>query len=178
MDIFNTNIDGAFRISPRVYKDDRGVFYESFHKKRYHFIKDSFVQDNFSISKKNALRGLHFSHQKKLVGVLYGKVFDVIVDIRPSSLTYKQWEGFILDDEKFEQLYIPQGCAHGFCVLSEKAHLIYKVSDYYDPKREREFRWNDPTIDIHWPIANPILSKRDQTSPFFEDLELECISGL
>ena len=178
MDIYETGIEGAYRICPTVFKDGRGAFYESFHKERYPFVEDDLVQDNCSISIKNTLRGLHFSHQKKLVSVLYGKVFDVIVDIRPSSPTYKRWEGFVLEDEKFEQLYIPKGCAHGFCVLSEKAHLVYKVSEYYDPQKEKEFRWNDPTIGIHWPIENPILSKRDQTSPFFLDLEVECISGL
>lgn len=177
MNIYEVPIEGVKLISPQVFKDGRGAFYESFHKKRYGLF-DDFVQDNCSISIKNTLRGMHFSHQKKLVSVICGKIFDVVVDLRKDSSTYKKWMGFILDDEKFEQLFIPTGCAHGFCVLSEKAHVIYKVSDYYDPKQEREFRWDDPTIGIDWPIKNPTLSKRDQNSPLFLELEQRCLSGL
>jgi dTDP-4-dehydrorhamnose 3,5-epimerase len=172
MRILDTEIEGAKLICPKVFSDTRGRFFECFHQKAYSLLETVFVQDNFSVSQKNTLRGMHFSHQKKLVGVFLGKVFDVIVDLRKNSPTYKKWQGFILDDEKHHQLFIPQGCAHGFYVLSEKAHFFYKVSEYYDPKKEKEFTWNDEEIGIDWPTKNPILSNRDQRSPTLCQLEL------
>lgn len=172
MELLETKIEGVRLSSPKIFNDNRGYFCESFYKKKYSTLDTEFVQDNFSVSQKNTLRGMHFSHQKKLVTVFLGSVFDVVVDLRKSSPTFKKWQGFILDDRKHEQLFIPQGCAHGFCVLSEKAHFFYKVSEYYDPKQERAFLWNDPEIAIDWPISNPILSEKDKNNPFCSNLEL------
>ena len=106
--------------------------------------------------------------QAKLVRAAVGKIYDVAVDIRPNSPTYGQWEAVILDGESHHQLFIPVGFAHGFCVLSEEAHVIYKVSSLYDPATEKGFRWDDPSINIEWPVEHPIVSERDQQAPFFQ----------
>jgi dTDP-4-dehydrorhamnose 3,5-epimerase len=108
--------------------------------------------------------------QAKLMRAAVGKIYDVVVDIRPGSPTFGEWEAVILDDEQHEQLYIPVGFAHGFCVLSEEAHVMYKVSSPYQPAYEKGFRWNDPDVNITWPIESPIVSDRDQNCPFFKDL--------
>lgn len=176
MEIINTDIHGVKLIQPQVFIDERGAFFESFQKKRYEFLETDFVQENCSISKKDVIRGMHFSNQSKLVGTVFGKILDIVVDLRQESPTFKKWLSFILDDENFSQLYIPQGLAHGFCVLSQEARVSYKVSEYYDPKKEQGFRYDDPEINIDWPINTPILSKKDQDSPFFSELEL-CLYG-
>lgn len=163
-------LDGLQLIKPRLYRDERGFFFESYKRSAYAAMDlPDFVQDNVSFSQKNVIRALHFQEepgQAKLVQVLSGKIFDVAVDLRPGSATFGQWEAVELDDEARHQFFIPAGFAHGFCVLSENALVQYKVSTPYDPKTERSIRWNDPQLNIAWPIQNPILSERDQSSPF------------
>src|SRR5687767_7378165 len=153
-------------IEPPIHRDDRGLFLETYQRRRY---IDSgipeFVQDNLSCSRKNVLRGLHFQHPKgqgKLVWVPYGRVFDVAVDIRVGSPTFGRWTGRTLSSEA-HQLYIPQGFAHGFVVLSEEALFEYKCTDYYDGASDRTLLWRDPRIGIEWPVADPILSAKDQS---------------
>jgi dTDP-4-dehydrorhamnose 3,5-epimerase len=166
-------LDGLRLIKPRLFSDERGYFLESYRQPTYADFKiPPFVQENLSFSKKNVIRGLHFQKepgQAKLIQVLRGKLFDVAVDLRPGSATFGEWEAVELDDELRWQFFIPVGFAHGFCVLSEEALVQYKVSALYDPKTENSLRWNDPTLNIAWPIDDPILSKRDQNSPFLRD---------
>ena len=168
MQIFETKIHGIKVIHPKVINDNRGYFFETFQKERYQKllgINYEFVQDNYSRSFKNVLRGLHFQEknaQGKLLRVVQGQVFDVAVDIRENSPTFGQWIGMILSAENNKQLWIPPGFAHGFLVLSDVADFEYKCTNYYDPYSERCLLWNDPTININWPISNPILSDKDR----------------
>jgi dTDP-4-dehydrorhamnose 3,5-epimerase len=169
MNVIKTNIDGVVIIEPKVFGDDRGFFLETFQAERY---KDfagidlPFVQDNHSRSGKNVLRGLHFQKTKpqgKLVRVVRGEVFDVVVDIRKDSLSYGLWAGALLSEENKRQFWVPPGFAHGFVVLSDVADFEYKCTDYYDPTDEGCLMWNDPTVDIEWPEGiEPILSAKDQ----------------
>jgi dTDP-4-dehydrorhamnose 3,5-epimerase len=161
---------GPLLIQPRLYEDERGFFYESFHSARYAAagIDVVFVQDNASFSKKNVIRGLHYQEspgQAKLVSVAKGRIWDVVVDIRPDSPTFKQWIALELSDANHSQLFIPIGFAHGFCILSETAEVHYKVSAHYDPAQERTIRWNDPALAIDWPVRDAILSDRDRQAP-------------
>lgn len=170
-------LEGLKLIKPKVFKDTRGFFLESFQQSSYENIgiKGFFPQDNHSYSTKGCIRGMHFQSypgQAKLIRVAIGKIFDVAVDIRPNSPTYGLWEGVILDDQEHCQLFIPVGFAHGFCVLSEEAHVMYKVSSPYNAKYEKGFRWDDLEINIEWPIQDPIVSERDQIAPFFRELNL------
>ena len=169
--ITKTKLDGVFIIEPKVFQDNRGVFYESYSKRIYQDagIDVDFVQDNHSVSQQGTLRGLHYQQgkgQAKLVRVTAGEVFDVIVDVRKESPTFGQWEGVTLSAQNFKQVYIPVGFAHGFCVLSKRAEFLYKCSEYYAPKDELGVRWNDPDIAVDWPIENPILSEKDKILPF------------
>uniref|UniRef100_A6VTJ2 dTDP-4-dehydrorhamnose 3,5-epimerase n=1 Tax=Marinomonas sp. (strain MWYL1) TaxID=400668 RepID=A6VTJ2_MARMS len=169
MNVIKTNIDGVVIIEPKVFGDERGFFLETFQAERY---KDfagidlPFVQDNHSRSGKNVLRGLHFQKTKpqgKLVRVVRGEVFDVVVDIRKDSLTYGLWVGALLSEENKRQFWVPPGFAHGFVVLSDVADFEYKCTDYYDQTDEGCLMWNDPTVDIEWPEGiEPILSAKDQ----------------
>ena len=138
-------------------------------------IKDKFVQDNHSKSAKNVLRGLHFQMlpkaQAKLVRCIKGEIFDVAVDIRKNSPTYGKWVGEILSEENKKELFLPIGFAHGFCVLSDEAEIIYKSSDEYSPENERAIAWNDPTINIDWPIKNPIVSEKDAENDLLGEVE-------
>ena len=174
MEFVELPLEGLLLIKPQIFSDDRGFFLESFRKD--HFSRCSeveFVQENHSLSSYKTIRGMHFQEgigQGKLVRVIGGKIFDVAVDMRKNSKTYGQWHGVYLDDEKCEQLFIPVGFAHGFCVLSPQAHLLYKVSNYYDPILDRGFVWNDPFISISWPITEPILSQKDKTAPLFSEI--------
>ncbi len=175
MNVTATEIEGVFLIEPKVHSDARGLFFESYVRKNYadHGIDAEFVQDNHSVSRKGALRGLHFQEnpgQAKLVRVGRGEVFDVAVDVRKGSPTFGRWVGARLSESNHLQMYIPAGFAHGFCVLSESALFLYKCSDYYSPQRERGVLWNDPDIGIEWPIADPILSEKDKTLPRLKDL--------
>ena len=174
MQVSKTPIDGLLIIEPKIFADPRGMFYEVYSENRYeeHGIP-CFVQDNHSVSKKGVLRGLHYQvnpGQGKLVRVTRGEVFDVAVDIRKQSPTYGKWWGLSLSETNNFQLYIPIGFAHGFCVLSESAEVLYKCSDYYSPENERGILWNDPDLAIDWPVKDPILSEKDAVYPLFREL--------
>jgi dTDP-4-dehydrorhamnose 3,5-epimerase len=175
MEIIDLRLAGLKLIKPKVFRDERGFFLESFHQPLYEQmgITGSFSQDNHSFSQKNCIRGMHFQTvpgQAKLVRVAVGKIFDVAVDIRLQSPTYGEWEAVILDDQAHEQLFVPVGFAHGFCVLSDEAHVMYKVSTPYNAQYEKGFRWNDNKINIQWPVEQPIVSARDQQAPSFQDI--------
>ncbi|MBW0454176.1 MAG: dTDP-4-dehydrorhamnose 3,5-epimerase [Candidatus Kinetoplastibacterium crithidii] len=164
-------------IKPKIFRDTRGSFFESFNLLKFQkFVaKDyNFVQDNCSISKKNVLRGLHFQTikpQAKLIQVLHGKIFDVVVDLRSKSSTFGKWESIILKSSNREQLWIPEGFAHGFLVLSEKAIVLYKTTEFYQPDLEKCIVWNDETLKINWPIKeHPIISEKDKKGQNFKDL--------
>ena len=175
MKVSKAGLDGVLIIEPKVFRDSRGVFYESYSGIKYeeHGIPNHFVQDNHSVSTQGTVRGLHYQvnpGQAKLVRVARGEVLDVVVDIRKDSPTRGKWWGTRLSEMNYLQLYIPVGFAHGFCVLSESAELQYKCSDYYSPENERGIIWNDPDLAIDWPAEQPILSKKDQTHPRFRDI--------
>lgn len=176
MKVLSLKLPGLLLLTPKIFRDERGFFLESYHLPLYssYGIQTPFVQDNLSCSKKNAIRGLHYQSQPgqgKLISCLQGHIWDVAVDIRPDSPTFGQWAAVELDDQKREQLWIPVGFAHGFCTLSETALVQYKVTAVYHTQYECAIRWNDPTLNINWPIKNPLLSARDQTSPYFYELD-------
>ncbi|HIF9244537.1 TPA: dTDP-4-dehydrorhamnose 3,5-epimerase [Photobacterium damselae] len=176
MKIIKTKLKDCIIIEPKVFGDERGFFMETYQEERYinAGIKERFVQDNRSRSTQNVLRGLHFQKTKpqgKLVTVTNGEVFDVAVDLRPESLTFGEYEAVILSEENKLQFYIPPGFAHGFCVLSVSADFQYKCTDYYDPNDESGLRWDDPRINIEWPLANPLLSDKDKTQPLLNEIE-------
>lgn len=178
MNLYPTRLPGVYLIAPRVFTDPRGFFLETWHAERYRqaHIPGPFVQDNHSCSVRGALRGLHYqlAHpQGKLVSVLQGEVFDVAVDIRRGSPTFGHWVGEILSGENHRQLYIPPGFAHGFCVLSETAHFLYKCTDFYTPDDEYGLRWDDPALHINWPVSVPLLSEKDQCYPTLETVPQE-----
>ena len=167
MNVIKTNLEGVLLIEPKVFGDQRGFFMETFQAERYRQsgIDVEFVQDNLSCSTRGVLRGLHYQlnfPQAKLVSVIRGEVFDVVVDIRKGSPSYGQWYGAVLNGENHRQLYVPHGFAHGFCVLSETVYFQYKCTDYYHPEDEIGVIWNDPAIGIEWPIDDPVLSVKDQ----------------
>lgn len=175
MQITELSLAGLKLITPRLFCDERGFFFESYRQPYFieQGIEPTFVQDNVSFSVKGTLRGLHFQSepgQDKLILCVQGRIWDVAVDIRPDSPTFMRWEAVELDDQKHQQLFIPKGFAHGFCVLSETARVHYKVSAPYNPKTECSIRWNDPDLQIAWPVKQPILAPRDQTSPFFQEM--------
>ena len=170
-----TPLEGVIIIKPDIYKDDRGFFTETYSKDKYFSlgIKEEFVQDNYSRSKKNTLRGLHYQINKpqgKLVRVVNGKVLDVVVDVRQDSKTFGQYFSILLDDINFYQLYMPPGVAHGFCVISESVDFEYKCTDFYSPKNEKGVLWSDPDINIDWPVENPIVSLKDSTFNKLKDI--------
>jgi len=178
MNIIKTNLPDVLIIEPRVFGDARGFFYESFNQKVWQEktgIKETFVQDNHSRSEKNVLRGLHYQIQQpqgKLVRVVRGAVFDVAVDIRKSSPTFGRWTGAELSEENKRQLWIPQGFAHGFLVLSDAAEFLYKTTDYWAPEYERTIAWNDPDLAVAWPLQTPpILSAKDAKGTLFKEAE-------
>lgn len=178
MKVSKTPLDGVLVVEPRVFGDDRGYFMETYQRERYREfgIARSFVQDNLSFSTRGCLRGLHFqvTHpQAKLVQVVSGEAFDVAVDIRPNSPTFGQWTGAILSGRSGNQLFIPEGFAHGFVVLSESAHFLYKCTDYYHPEDEGGILWSDPAIGIDWPLAPTSLSDKDSRYPLLSDLPPE-----
>ena len=175
-----TKLEGVYIIEPKVFGDDRGYFMETYNKE--HFaeagLNMTFVQDNESKSNKGVLRGLHFQRkhsQGKLVRVTQGEVFDVAVDLRTGSPTYGQWDGVILNEENKKQFYIPKGFAHGFLVLSDDAVFNYKCTDFYSPEYDGGVMWNDPEINIEWPlekIENILLSEKDKNHPSLRELNL------
>ena len=164
-------------IEPKVFGDKRGFFMENYKYSEFAAfgIKDNFVQDNHSKSAKNVLRGLHFQMlpkaQAKLVRCIKGEIFDVAVDIRKNSPTYGKWVGEILSEENKKEFFLPIGFAHGFCVLSDEAEIVYKSSDEYSPENERAIAWNDPTININWPIKDPIVSEKDAENSLLGEIE-------
>lgn len=166
MNITRCDLEGLLIFEPKVFGDARGFFMETWNRRRYEEagLKAEFVQDNISVSRRGALRGLHFQNpapQGKLVSVLQGEVFDVAVDLRRRSRTFGKWHGLNLSSENKRQFFVPTGFAHGFLVLSETAMFHYKCTEYYSPKDEMTIRWNDPEIGIEWPIQKPTLSEKD-----------------
>ena len=178
MKISRSKLKGCVVIEPRIFGDERGFFLETFQAVRYEQeagIDLPFVQDNHSRSARGVLRGLHFQKTKpqgKLVRVVRGEVYDVAVDIRKGSATFGQWEGVILSEDNKKQFWVPPGFAHGFVVLSATADFEYKCTDYYDPSDEGSILWSDPDLDIPWPIANPVLSAKDESAKRLVDLRL------
>ena len=176
MNVIPTKLKDCVIIEPKVFGDHRGFFLETFQADRYRemaSIELPFVQDNHSRSAKGVLRGLHFQKTKpqgKLVRVVSGEVYDVAVDIRKDSPSFGQWEGVILSEENKRQYWVPPGFAHGFVVLSETADFEYKCTDYYDPTDEGSLIWNDPAMEISWPLENPTLSDKDSNAPTFAEL--------
>ena len=178
MNIIKTAIPDVLILEPRVFGDPRGFFFESFNQKLWQErtgLSKSFVQDNHSHSLKNVLRGLHYQIQQpqgKLVRVVRGAVFDVAVDIRQSSPTFGRWVGFELSDDNRRQMWIPEGFAHGFLVLSDTADFLYKTTDYWAPQYERTILWSDPDLAISWPLQNPpILSGKDAAGTPFKEAQ-------
>jgi len=173
-----TSLPGVFVLEPRVFRDDRGFFLESYNEKVFDElgISGRFVQDNHSYSTRNVLRGLHYQiHQPqgKLVRVAEGEILDVAVDLRRSSPTFGKWEAVRLSGENLRMLWIPAGFAHGFRVCSEKAQVLYKASDYYAPQYERTLAWNDPALAIDWELeGDPIVSAKDQRGVALHDAEI------
>jgi dTDP-4-dehydrorhamnose 3,5-epimerase len=170
-----TALPGVVLIEPTVFQDARGFFMETYHAPRFAAagIDVAFVQDNHSRSVRNTLRGLHYQivrPQGKLVRVVAGEVFDVAVDLRRGSPTFARWHGAVLSAANRLQLYIPPGFAHGFCVLSDVADLIYKCTDIYAPEGERTIRWDDPRIGLAGPVAAPVLSPKDAAAPALDAL--------
>lgn len=177
MEIIDTPLAGLKLLQPKVYSDTRGYFLELHNRS---VLKDAgfsetFVQDNVSFSYRGVLRGLHYQYpawQGKLVSVIAGEIFDAVVDIRRDSPTFGQWYATVLSVHQATQLYVPPGFAHGFCVTSESAHVLYKVTDYYQPAHEHTLIWNDPTVAIEWPLLEPLLSAKDQQGRPFAELVL------
>ena len=175
-------IEDVILVSPKVFGDNRGFFMETYKKSEFqkNGINVEFVQDNHSKSSKGVLRGLHYQAkphgQAKLVRCTKGKIFDVAVDIRPNSPTFKKWVGQILSEENKNMLFIPEGFAHGFVVLSDEAELLYKTGKEYAPDFDRGIRWNDPEINVNWGINfEPKVSEKDYQQPFIKDIDLKEI---
>jgi dTDP-4-dehydrorhamnose 3,5-epimerase len=173
METIATRLDGPLVVKPTVHGDERGFFVETYRRSVYSElgIGEEFVQDNHSRSRHGVVRGMHFQpSQAKLVRCARGEILDVVVDIRPGSPTFGQWEGYALGETEGEQLYCPDGFAHGFCVLSEVADVAYKLSSLYDPETEAGIAWDDPDVGVEWPIADPVLSDRDKTAPRLSEI--------
>lgn len=175
MEVEATALEGVVIVRPRVFGDERGFLLETYNSERYDghpALRHTFVQDNHSRSRRGVLRGLHFQErepQGKLVRVTRGRVYDVAVDIDPDSPTFRRHVGVLLDDETHAQLFIPAGYAHGFCVLSEVADFEYKCTAHYRPDDGRGVLWNDPSLGIEWPIADPVVSDADRANPTLDD---------
>ena len=178
--VLRTVLPGVLIIQPDVFKDNRGFFMETYHRKKYadKGLDQSFVQDNLSYSTLGTLRGLHYQYpnaQAKLVQALKGEIYDVAVDIRQGSPSFGQWAGAHLSDENKNQLFIPQGFAHGFCVISDTALVVYKCSSFYAPESEKGILWSDPDIGIDWPVKDPVLSPKDSQCPCLKDIPPDCL---
>jgi len=179
MKITPTEIPDVLIIEPDVFGDKRGFFFESYNEKKFMEmtgLQVTFVQDNHSRSNKHVLRGLHYQIQQpqgKLVRVISGEVFDVAIDIRRSSPTFGKGVGEYLTAENKKQMWVPPGFAHGFLVLSDDAEFLYKTTDYYAPEHERCIRWNDPVLNVHWPLkGDPLVSEKDEKGVLFQDAEV------
>lgn len=180
MQFSSTKLTGVILVEPKVFEDERGFIFESYHAQRFaeNGLSLNFCQDNHSRSKKGALRGIHYQirqAQGKLVRVVIGEIYDVAVDLRKSSPTFGQWMGMNLSAENKKQLYVPPGFGHGFYVVSEWAEVLYKATDYYAPQWERTLLWNDPDVNIEWPVSpgeEPILSPKDAAGIPFGQAEV------
>ena len=174
MKVLPTKLDGLLIVEPTVYRDARGYFVETWRRSRYAACGPrDLVQDNLSWSSRGVLRGLHFQNpdpQEKLVQVLEGEIFDVAVDVRRGSPTFSKWCGVVLSSGNCRQIFVPEGFAHGFCVLSMSALVTYKCTAEHNPDAEMSVAWNDPQIAIDWPIDNPILSRKDAAAPTLESI--------
>lgn len=175
MQVDKTKLEGVLLVTPQVFGDDRGFFMETYNREKAieHGLPGDFVQDNHSKSSYGVLRGLHYQNpqwQGKLVRVVQGEIFDVAVDIRAGSSTYGEWVGFYLNDENKQQLYVPEGFAHGFCVTSDTAEVVYKCTSLYAPNQEGSLLWNDTDVGVEWPIAKPKLSAKDAEGTPLADL--------
>jgi dTDP-4-dehydrorhamnose 3,5-epimerase len=171
-----TQLEELALIEPTVHGDERGFLVETFRERELAElgIDVGFVQDNHSRSRGPVLRGIHMQRgQAKLVRCPQGRIWDVAVDLRPDSPTYKRWEGHELDGESHRQLFVPAGFGHGFCLLSDEADVLYRLSDYYDPELELGVAWDDPELAIEWPISDPVLSDRDRSSPPLAEIAAE-----
>ena len=183
MKVIPSKIPEVLIIKPQIFADDRGFFYESYNLAKFQKagILPKFIQDNHSRSIKNTLRGLHYQinpGQDKLVRVIVGEVFDVAVDIRFGSPTFGKWVAIVLSAENKQQVFIPKGFAHGFCVLSEVAEFEYKCSEFYSPQDERGILWNDPDLGIEWPFDDPILSEKDGNNPLFKSIAKDFVYSI
>lgn len=178
MKFIETSLPGCVVIEPQVFGDARGFFYESYNEAKFRTagIDRRFVQSNVSRSARGVLRGLHYQWphpQGKLVSVLEGEVFDVAVDIRQGSPTFGQWTAVMLTAENHRHFWIPEGFAHGFCVVSEFATFSYQCTELYRPEADASVRWNDPAIGIDWPVSAPLLSGKDEVAPLLSDIATE-----
>ena len=178
MKVIETDIPGVLILEPKVYRDSRGHFFESYNRRTFREatgVDVEFVQDNESLSSRNVLRGLHYQirqPQGKLVRVVAGEIYDVAVDLRRSSPTFGKWTGALLSPSQQPMIWIPQGFAHGFLVLSEQAIIIYKTTDYYAPEHERTLAWNDRSVGVLWPLeGQPLLSDKDARGKAFAEAE-------
>jgi dTDP-4-dehydrorhamnose 3,5-epimerase len=179
MKLIKTKLDGVVILEPKVFKDHRGFFMESYSKRVYEELGLDYnlVQDNHSLSiEAGVLRGLHYQKhpkaQTKIVRVASGAVLDVVVDIRKGSPTYGEWISVILSADNFRQIVVPKGFAHGILTLVPNTHLLYKVDEFYSPENDRAIRWNDPDLNIEWNWSNPILSEKDKNAPFLKEAEI------
>ena len=175
MKVTELSLPGLKLIEPKVFEDARGFLLESYNQQRYRSagIDSVFVQDNHSCSGPGVLRGIHYQSspgQDKLVRVVHGRIFDVAVDLRPESKTFGKWQGVYLDAERHQQLFVPRGFGHGFCVVSDRAEMLYRLSSFYNPDTEQTVKWNDPDLAIEWPVADPVVSDRDRSGEPFAEL--------
>lgn len=178
MKALKSKLEGVLLLEPNVFGDHRGFFMESYNRQVFHGlgVTHEFIQDNHSLSKEaGVLRGMHYQlqpkAQTKLVRVGSGAIYDVVVDMRVGSPTYGEWEGFILSEHNKRQLLVPKGFAHGFCTLTENVNVLYKVDELYSAEHDRGIQWNDPELNINWPVTNPILSEKDTNHPTLKDAE-------
>jgi dTDP-4-dehydrorhamnose 3,5-epimerase len=180
MTVSETSLPGVRLFEPDVYTDARGSFMEAWNARDYgrHGLHVTFVQDNLSRSRGGVLRGLHFQNprpQGKLISVLAGEVYDVIVDVQADSDTFGEWEGRVLSAETAQQLYVPEGYAHGFVVTSDEALFHYKCTDFYHPEADRSVRWDDPHLGIDWPVTDPVLSDKDADAPVLNEMPADAL---
>ena len=176
MEVLPTQLEGPILLQPKVFRDERGFFLETYRRSTFGEvgIEEEFVQDNHSRSARGIVRGMHFQPgMAKLIRCVRGEIVDVLVDIRKGSPAFGQWEAFTLSDENLQQLYCPDGFAHGFCVTSEVADVVYKCTTYYDPSAEAGISYRDPDIGIKWPDIELTPSERDANAPLLKDVESE-----
>jgi dTDP-4-dehydrorhamnose 3,5-epimerase len=182
MNVINTRLSGVYILEPKVHTDSRGFFMESYNKKLLdsYGLNYAFTQDNFSLSKEvNTIRGLHYQlepkAQSKIISVISGAIYDVVVDVRIGSPTFGHWISELLSVENKRQLFIPRGFAHGFCTLEINTQIHYKVDEYYSPEHDRGIAWNDPALAIDWPTSNPILSDKDGKHPVLAEADINFV---